>query len=398
MPTNLRHRHDVVIVGARPAGAAAALLLARLGHDVVVVERAQFPSDTVSTHQIARSGVVQLQRWGLLDNVLAAGTPPIRQVMFTTGDESVTRAVRDKHGVDCLVAPRRQVLDSIVADAAERDGADIRYGWTAAGVRLDDSGRATGIRGYDQAGNAVEIDARFVVGADGLRSRVAASVGADIVEDRGARGATQYAYFTGLPWPGIEFFAEEQSFAGVFPTNNGEACIWVCTPSASAHEARRRAHSRTEAFTDLLHRAAPTLVARLAAGRRTSPVRGMLRAPNHIRRAVGAGWALVGDAGYHHDAITGHGISDAFRDAELLAVSLDRALGGDTSDRSALDAYEDQRNAALRDIFDLTCAMAAYPPLSEFVSLQRQISVAIETEAAALAARPVPGEHRLACR
>jgi hypothetical protein len=153
---------------------------------------------------------------------------------------------------------------------------------------------------------------------------VAHAAGAAINEARPAVGAIQYAYYAGIPWTGMEFFVAERSFAGVFPTHHGQACIWVCTPSADARAARRRAGSRVAAFGELLERAAPQLAERLRHARRTSPVRGMLRQPNQVRQAFGPGWALVGDAGYYRDAITAHGISDAFRDAELLAVALDR--------------------------------------------------------------------------
>ena len=121
--------------------------------------------------------------------------------------------------------------------------------------------------------------------------------------------------------------------------------------------------------------------------------------PTSSAGRTGPGWALVGDAGYHRDAITGHGLSDAYRDAELLAVALDQALRGDTEERTALAGYQRQRDEALRDIFDLTCAMAGYPPVAEFVDLQKRLSVAIDVEAAdRLPATPVPGnrEHALA--
>ena len=230
--TRSRRRHDVVIVGARAAGAATALLLARLGHDVVLLDRAAFPSDTVSTHQLARPGVVQLHRWGLLDDVLASGAPAIRQVTFAAGGTSVTRPVKHKAGVDLLVAPRRYILDTIVADAAAAAGADLRLGATVTEIHRDDAGRATGVSGHD--GAPFELDARFVVGADGLGSRVARSVGAEIVEHRGDDGAAQYAYFSGIDWQGIELIVTHGALAGVFPTHDGEACIWVCTPSQVA--------------------------------------------------------------------------------------------------------------------------------------------------------------------
>jgi len=258
------------------------------------------------------------------------------------------------------------------------------------GVRLDDAGRAVGVYGQDHAGADVEIGARFVVGADGLGSRVARSVGAEVVEYRGDAGAVQYAYFAGVPWDGIELHVADRALAGVFPTHHGEACIWVGSPSADAHAARRRAASRTEAFTAQLTAAAPELVARLRAGRRVSPVAGMLRTPNVLRRAYGPGWALAGDAGYHRDAVTGHGISDAYRDAHLLAAALDRVLRGGADESSALADYQRRRDSALREVFELTIALAAYPPVPEFVDLQKRLSRAIDVAAAELAPADVP--------
>lgn len=390
-------RHDVVIVGARAAGAATALLLARLGHDVVVVDRTVFPADTLSTHQIARPGVVQLHRWGLLDAVLDSGAPAIREVSFDAAGEIVRRTVKDKSGVDLLVAPRRYVLDTIVAEAAVRAGATLLAGVTVTGLRRDACGRATGVHGYDESGEPVTIDARFVVGADGLTSGVARSVGARFTERRGAAGAVQYAYYAGVAWRGIELFATERALAGVFPTHDGQACIWVASPSEDARAARRRSGPATDSFERALERAAPELMQRLRTGRRVSAVTGMLRMPNHLRQAHGAGWALVGDAGYHRDAVTGHGLSDAYRDAELLAVALHEALSGLTDEVSALADYEHRRDSALREVFELTCALAAYPSLPRFVELQKQLSRALDAEAAELAARAPPGEPQLTC-
>src|SRR5215472_13877384 len=336
MHTLNRNRHDVVIVGGRVAGSTAAMLLARLGHDVVVVDQASFPSDTTSTHSIARSGVVQLRRWGLLDAVTGSGAPAIGQVAFHALGESVTRTIKHKAGVDFLVAPRRYVLDTILAAAAERAGAGLRTGVTVTGLRRDRHGQVTGVYGQDRGGAPVDIGARYVIGADGLRSRVALSVGAAITEARPSGGAIQYAYYGGIPWAGMEFFVAERSFAGVFPTHHGQACIWVCTPSADARAVRRRTGSRVEGFGELLEDSAPQLAGRLRHARRTSPVQGILRQPNQVRQAFGPGWALAGDAGYHRDAITAHGISDAFRDAELLAAALDQALGAGAEETAAL--------------------------------------------------------------
>jgi flavin-dependent dehydrogenase len=391
-----RSRHDVVVVGARVAGSATAMLLARLGHDVVVVDQASFPSDTPSTHSIARSGVVQLRRWGLLEVVLDSGAPAIRQVTFNAAGESVRRPIKHKAGVDLVVAPRRYVLDTILAGAAERAGAQVRTGVTVTGVRRDGRGRVAGVDGHDRAGAAVQIDARWIVGADGLGSRVARSVGAALTEVRPAGGAAQYAYYAGIPWAGMEFFVAERSFAGVFPTHQGQACIWVCNPSADAGAVRRSSRSRVEAFDQLLERSAPQLAERLRQARRTSPVQGMLRQPNQLRQAFGPGWALVGDAGYYRDAVTAYGISDAFRDAELLAVALDQALRADAEETTALARYQQQRDQALREVFEITCRLAAYPSVPTFVELQKQLAGAIDQQAAALAARSIPCQRLLA--
>jgi YD repeat-containing protein len=288
------------------------------------------------------------------------------------------------------------VLDTLLATAAEHAGAEVHPGNTVTELQRDGRGRVVGVTGRDRSDAEVELGARFVVGADGLRSRIADLAGAAVDQAGPAGGATQYAYYAGGRWGGIEFFVAERSFAGVFPTHDSQACIWVCTPSADAKAVRRRTPSRVEAFGELLQRSHPELALRLRHARRTSPVQGMLRQPNQLRQAFGPGWALVGDAGYYRDAITAYGISDAFRDAELLAVALDQALGDAAEETTALAGYQRQRDQALREIFELTCRLVAYPPVPTFIELQKQLGAAIDTQAAALAARPIPVERLLA--
>jgi flavin-dependent dehydrogenase len=386
----IRGSHDVVVVGARCAGAATAMLLARQGYDVLVVDRATFPSDTLSTHAIARTGVVQLDRWGLLGGVLYAGAPAIRQVVFHSDAGPIVKTIKDRAGVDLLVAPRRHVLDQIMLDAAQEAGARVLLGATVDGVLGSPDTRVTGVHGrIDDL--PFEATARFVVGADGLRSRVARSVGAPIVESRPAETALHYAYYSGLEWGPTEYYPGDGAFAGIFPTNDGEACIWVCNHADEAEAVRRAVPSPVQAFDRLMAEGAPALADRLRAATRTSPVRSAVRFPNQLRQPVGSGWALVGDAGYHRDPITGHGISDAFQGAELLADALGQALTGAVDDATALQRYHHERDAALREIFEITCALATFPPLEQFLELQKQLSRAIETQSLALADRPLPG-------
>ena len=380
---------EVVVVGARCAGAATAMLLARQGHDVLVVDRASLPSDTISTHAIARGGVVQLARWGLLDAVVASGAPRIRTVTFVGPDGGVLRrTVKARAGVDFLVAPRRQVLDTIVMSGALAAGARFASGLAVTGLLRDGRGGVAGVEVRDRRGGTRQIRARHVVGADGIRSRVAREVGAPVVDERTPGGAAHYVYVAGLDGEGIEFHLGPRAFAGVFPTHGAEANVWVCTPAGDAVPA---GPDRTGAFLALVERASPALAARLQASRITSPVRGAAGLPNHVRQAAGPGWSLVGDAGYHRDPITGHGITDAFRDAELAATHLGRALRGEVSERAAGAAYAAERDRALAPVLDLTCRIVAFPPPDEFADLQRRLSAALDAEAAALADRPPLG-------
>ncbi|MET0457942.1 MAG: NAD(P)/FAD-dependent oxidoreductase [Ilumatobacteraceae bacterium] len=389
IPTHHDIQHDVIVVGARCAGAATAMLLARRGHDVLVVDRATLPSDTLSTHSIARGGIVQLHRWGLLDDVVASGAPPIRKAVFHSGGSSVEREIKESAGVDHVLAPRRHVLDRIMADAAVSAGATLTTGASVEGITRTGDGRVTGVYGRDRDG-LFEHRARLVIGADGVRSRIARAVGAPTLLARRPTGATHYAYFAGPDWDGTEYFLGDRAFSGIFPTHHGEACVWVCLPAHDAAGLRRPGESSGVTFDRMLRHASPQLVERLADACRTTPMRGASGLPNHVIGATGPGWALVGDAGYHRDPITGHGITDALRDAELLADAADAMLRGTTDERDAMAAYQTRRDRMLRPIFDLTCALGRFPAPDRFVEIQRDLGRAIEHEAVELAERPVP--------
>jgi len=381
--------YDVIVVGGRCAGASTAMLLARRGHDVLVLDRTSLPSDTLSTHSIARGGAVQLQRWGLLDAVLASGAPPLRRVVFHAGGTSVARQIKDRAGVDLAVAPRRRILDGILADAATAAGADLATRVRVDGTSRADDGRVTGIYGRAEEG-PVELRARFVIGADGVRSRIARSVGAWTLLSRRPSGATHYGYFAGPQWDGIEYFLGDRSFSGIFPTHHGDACIWVCLPAEDAAKLRQPGEPTDVTFDRMIHHASPHLAERLQDAQRTSAMRGASGLPNHILQATGPGWALVGDAGYHRDPITGHGITDALRDAELLADAVDATLSGAQEETVAMAAYQDQRDRMIRPIFDLTYQLGRFPDAARFVELQRELSHAIDAEATELAERPLP--------
>jgi 2-polyprenyl-6-methoxyphenol hydroxylase-like FAD-dependent oxidoreductase len=242
----------------------------------------------------------------------------------------------------------------------------------------------------DRAGRSGDtlstLSARFVVGADGVRSRIAGAVGAAVTEHHPARNATFYAYFQGVGVGRFEFHVADRALAGIFPTHDGDACVWICCPAGAVEPLCAAGRERTGALVDLIATVSPALGERMRRGHASGPVRGAVGLPNHIRQPGGPGWALVGDAGYHRDPITGHGMTDAFRDAELLADALGQVLRGEAGEAVALGEYRRRRDAALRETFDLTCAMTAYPDRYRILALQKRLSQALETEADDLAA------------
>ena len=381
--------HDVVVVGGRVAGAATGMLLARAGHDVAVLDKASLPSDTTSTHSIVRGGVVQLQRWGLLDDVLATGAPPIRSVLFQRygagAGEPVRLTVKDKAGVDMVLAPRRYALDGVLADAAVRAGAQLLDRTAVTGVHRDARGRVTGVVAIGPGGETRVLHARLVVGADGVRSRTAGWFGARTAASYEPSGLVLYTYVGGVTWDAMEFHLADGTFAGVFPTNGGEACVWLIRPTDLAAPLLGAGADRLDRWLAALDASVPDLSRTVRGGTVTAPLRGTVGLPNHVRRATGPGWALVGDAGYHRDPITSHGITDAFRDAELLAEAFD---AGD------LAAYERERDAAIAETFRLTRELGAFPDPARFADLQAELGRALDSEATALAARHHPSARQ----
>jgi 2-polyprenyl-6-methoxyphenol hydroxylase-like FAD-dependent oxidoreductase len=373
---------DVVVVGGRVAGASTALLLARAGLRVTLLDRAPRGTDTLSTHGLMRAGVLQLARWGLLGAVVAAGTPPIRRTTFHYDDgESAQVSIRPGAGVDALYAPRRQVLDRILLDAAEDDGVDVRPETRVVGVRTDRSGRVTGVGAVDKAGRTFPVPARFTVGADGLRSTVAQAVGAPVVRRGRSAGAVLYRYLADIPDDGYRWAYLDRAAAGLIPTNAGETCVFVATGPRRMRELRR---SGTEAAFDALLRSSPggePLAERVRAATPAGRLHGFAGEVGFVRRSWGPGWALVGDAGYFKDPITTHGMTDALRDAELLAGALVDVLADGAPEATTLASYQATRDRLSRALFEVTDHVAAYDwDPDQARGLLRQVSSAMSDE------------------
>lgn len=349
--------YDAIVVGARCAGSPTAMLLARRGYRVLLLDRCAFPSDTYRNHFIQPSGVALLQRWGLLGRVAASNCPPIRAFITDLGDGPLAEPVASGDGPDAAYAPRRIVLDAILAEAAGAAGAELRERFTVQGLQWE-ADRVVGIRGRGQGGGGVAERARIVVGADGAHSLVARAVGASAYHARPALTYGYYSYFSAVPMDGGEVWIRPASAYINFPTNDGLTCVAIQAPVAGLRAFRADIAGN---FFRALDRV-PKLAERVRGGTREERWYGTADLPNFFRTPRGEGWALVGDAGYHKDPILAQGISDAFRDAALLAEAID---AGRAPLDAALAAYQQRRDAAALPGYEASCAAAAFTPPPE---------------------------------
>jgi flavin-dependent dehydrogenase len=347
--------YDAIIVGARAAGSPTAMLLARKGHRVLLVDRTTFPSDTLSTHYIHQPGVARLRRWGLLDRLTSTGCPPSRHLLFDVGLFALEGAPPPSDGTAEAYAPRRTVLDSLLVDAAVEAGAEVRTGFPVDELLFED-GAVVGIR----SGHTAER-ARVVVGADGRNSLVARAVDAPGYDERPGLACAYYTYWAGVEGGDVELYPrEDRMVMGGAATNDGLTIVIVFWPRTEFRAVRADIEQSFHAALAL----APPLAERLAAGERADRFYGIGDLPFYYRKPFGPGWALVGDAGYHKDPITAQGITDAFRDAELLADALDAGFTGTRSVDEALLDYERQRNEETRGLYELTYEFASLAPPS----------------------------------
>jgi 2-polyprenyl-6-methoxyphenol hydroxylase-like FAD-dependent oxidoreductase len=349
--------YDAIIVGARCAGSPLAMLLARNGYRVLVVDRATFPSDTISTHVVQPLAVAALRRWGLLDRLVATGCPPIHTYTYDFGPFTLSGSPGDEER-PVAYCPRRTILDKLLVDAAREAGADVREGFVFDELLFED-GRVVGIKGKE-IGGAVNIieRARVVVGADGRFSRVAEAVRPREYNQKPQLLAAYYTYWSGLPIGGrfdtyiraLRGFAAAETHDGLTLTVGG----W---PHAEFEANKTDVEGNFMKLFDLV----PEFADRIRAARREAPIAGAA-VPNFFRQPYGPGWALVGDAGYNRDPITAQGINDAFRDAERCAMALHEVLSGSRPFDEAMGAYQHDRDEQVRGMYEFTCQLATLEP------------------------------------
>jgi 2-polyprenyl-6-methoxyphenol hydroxylase-like FAD-dependent oxidoreductase len=350
------NQYDAIVVGARCAGSPTAMLLARNDYKVQVVDRATFPSDTISTHLVHPPGVAALKRWGLLDRLVATGCPPIDAYAFDFGPFTISGAP----GTDdspVAYGPRRTVLDKLLVDAASEAGAEVREGFTVEELVFED-GRVTGVRGHSKGGQSVTEHARVVVGADGRHSLVADAVRPEQYNEKPPILCGYYSYWRGLPMDGrFETYIRENRGFAAWPTNDDLTLIVGGWPFAEFEANRTDIEGHFLKMLDL----APPFAERVGAATREERFAGTA-VTNFFRKPFGPGWALVGDAGYNKDFITAQGIADAFRDAELCVSALAESFSGARTFDVAMGEYQSTRDEHVLPMYEFTCQLATLEP------------------------------------
>jgi len=359
--------YDAIVVGARCAGSTIAMILARRGYSVLLVDRDTFPSDVeTSTHLIHQRGVACLARWGVRDSVMAAASRPVRGCVIDMGPIQLAGSAPTVDGEAAAFAPRRILLDEILVRAAVNSGAQLHEGCRVETL-LEEGGRVVGVKGHSATGGTLSAKARIVVGADGPSSRVAACVRAPKYNTKPALQGTAWIYWNDVPLDHLELHLRAYEAVYAFPTSHRSTLIGVNWAIDRFRSARRNVEG---AYFDVLHRAAPGLAECTRGAHRTEEKVHLGSTRNFFRKACGPGWVLLGDAHYTKDPCTAQGMTDAFCGAEQLAEAVDRGLRGECELERALLDYERNRVAWATPFYELTCELATFaPPTPERVEL-----------------------------
>ncbi|MER7981923.1 NAD(P)/FAD-dependent oxidoreductase [Streptomyces sp. NPDC095817] len=311
------------------------MLFAQQGYRVLLLEKARFPQDTLSSHYIHQQGIALLNRWGLLDRIRDSGAQPITHQRYEGPGVRIEGFSLPIDGLRTTYAPRRYVLDPILADGAVAAGVDFQQG-CAVNDLLFDGDRVTGVRYTTPAGTVTTEQARLVVGADGMRSLVARKTGAPNVIEHPRMTCTYYSYWSGVP-SDFELYERTGRWIGVLPTNDDLTLLMAYFPQEDFGQVRKAVEP---AYLDAFRTTAPELYERMQAGERVEQLYGTGHQDNYFRKAYGPGWVLVGDAVNHKDSITARGITEAFVQAQTLTDAIGQNLHEDTALKPALRRYE----------------------------------------------------------
>jgi flavin-dependent dehydrogenase len=399
----IRHaEYDVVIVGGRVAGGSLALLLGQRGHRVLLIDRDQFPSDTLSTHLMLPPAVQLLRRIGVLEAVEATGLRRITRARSYISDCLLEGPIGPPGAY--ALAPRRDRFDAILVEHAMRRGNVEFHDRTRAERLIEEDGRVVGVVVRRAGEGSREVRARVVVGADGKHSQVAQWVQAPSYHEVPGLRPGYYGYFHGvtpLGEPALELFFQDEQIGFIFPMEPGVDCLAIEAQPRDFEEFRRApAAVLVERFKRF-----PGMAARLAGATLEGNALGARSVENYFRKPYGPGWVLTGDAAYCKDPSTGLGMGDAIAQALLLDETLDAVLSGADWD-SSLAEFQRQRDEKMMPFYQATLAFtqaADTPPGSlawlraalSLPSYVRMLAAAFPMAVAAPGVFPPPAVERL---
>ena len=378
--------YDAIVVGTRCSGASTAALLAKKGHRVLAVDRSAFPSDVLSTHFLWPHGMSYLNRWGLMDKVLAAtpshtivnlvneGIPLAGEVPLDLLRQHFKEMHQDDSGVvQRYASVRRKVLDEILVEAAAEAGAEVRQGFAVEDL-LYDGDQVVGVAGRTRGGERVEERARVVIGADGRNSMVARTLRLPKHDQRPKCTFAYWSYFSGFDLTTARLHRRGRLGMAVVPTSFGQNMTLVWGPSEWSKEFRGDIQGNFHKALDFISPEIGELVR--TSGRREERFFGTLDQAAFLRPLSGPGWVLVGDAECFKDQCTATGMTYAFRDAELASAAIHSWLAGEKPLDEALNDYRGRRRSQVAAAYyDYTCTLAEmqtlrHDELQLFVALQ----------------------------
>ncbi len=365
----MRRNADALVVGARAAGSAAAIALARAGRRVIALDRAHFPSDTLSTHLLFPGGVAELQALGALDRVRALGAPPMPAALVGAAGMTASGAYTPIDGIAHALCVRRTGLDAALVETAREAGAEVRER-----VRVTDlvweGDRVAGVVADGEA-----LRAPLVVGADGRTSTVARLVGAEEpYRQWDNQRACAFAYWRDGrdEWRGIAAqWREGEELGTAFPCDGGLVLVLLMPP------VERLPAFRADPVGEYVRtlEAIPPLRERLDGCALDSKVRIGARLPSYFRRSAGPGWALPGDAGHFKDPVTAQGIRDALRFGRRLGERAAPVLDDPAALDGELRAWEREREHACLETYQWTTLLGRAEALNPIeAELYRTIS------------------------
>ncbi|WP_205699640.1 NAD(P)/FAD-dependent oxidoreductase [Conexibacter sp. SYSU D00693] len=340
---------DVVVVGARPAGSATAIALARRGKRVVALDRASFPSDTLSTHLLFAGCVAEFKRSGALERLLATGAPKLPYTQISGAGFHPRGAYTPVEGIDYGLCVRRPGMDLALVETAREAGADVRERCTVTQV-LWAGGRAAGVVYRDPDGEEREIRAKLVVGADGRRSQMADMLGAQTYRtaENGRGLAFHYLRDPAVADPdgpvkrdAIIQWRVGDTLGMWFPTDQDGGLALFMPPKEDISRFRKDPEGMWEHKLSLNE----PLRRRLEGCEKEGPLRSTADTQAFFRVSSGPGWALVGDAGHFKDPVVAQGIRDALRFGRRLGEVAAEALDHPRWLDRRLYAWELERDA-----------------------------------------------------